>query len=386
MKNTSPFSIWKNKSFDLSHGFLPSSDPIESLSDHFYNWETFVHILPKLFLSETFRQDVLSLPDFDVNALKTEAEFERAMLILSYLGHAYVWHGKPSDRLPAKLAQPWMKVADHIGRPPILSYASYALYNWKRLDKEKPIECGNIALLQNFLGGIDEEWFIIIHVDIEEKASQGLKAIWTSLAAVKSNEIESLTQALEKIAESLHSMCEVLDRMPEHCDPYIYFNRVRPYIHGWKDNPALPNGVIYEGVNEAPLFFKGETGAQSSIIPCFDALLGIQHANNFLKKHLDEMQSYMPPSHRRFLEMLQKEGNIREVIVKNKSHEPLRKSYNTCLEMISRFRKTHVGYAAHYIQKQHQQSLANPTSVGTGGTPFMDYLKSHLNETEAHFI
>ena len=33
------------------------------------------------------------------------------------------------------------------------------------------------------------------------------------------------------------------------CDPYIYFNRVRPYIHGWKNNPALPQGLIYTGVN-----------------------------------------------------------------------------------------------------------------------------------------
>ena len=33
--------------------------------------------------------------------------------------------------------------------------------------------------------------------------------------------------------------------MPERCDPYIYFHRVRPYIHGWKDNPALGAGLIY---------------------------------------------------------------------------------------------------------------------------------------------
>ena len=33
-------------------------------------------------------------------------------------------------------------------------------------------------------------------------------------------------------------------RMPERCDPYIYFERVRPYIHGWKDNPALPEGSM----------------------------------------------------------------------------------------------------------------------------------------------
>ena len=35
-----------------------------------------------------------------------------------------------------------------------------------------------------------------------------------------------------------------------HCDPFIYFHRVRPYIHGWKNNPSLPNGLIYEVVLE----------------------------------------------------------------------------------------------------------------------------------------
>ncbi len=45
-----------------------------------------------------------------------------------------------------------------LGRPPVLSYASYALDNWRRIDRKNPIDLGNIALLQNFLGGQDEEY------------------------------------------------------------------------------------------------------------------------------------------------------------------------------------------------------------------------------------
>ena len=56
----------------------------------------------------------------------------------------------------------------------MLSYASYALDNWRRLDPASPIELGNIALLQNFLGGLDEEWFVLVHVDIEAKAGKAL--------------------------------------------------------------------------------------------------------------------------------------------------------------------------------------------------------------------
>ena len=47
-----------------------------------------------------------------------------------------------------------------------------------------------------------------------------------------------------------------MNRMPEKCDPFIYYNRVRPYIFGWKNNPATPDGVIYEGVDVKARFKK----------------------------------------------------------------------------------------------------------------------------------
>jgi indoleamine 2,3-dioxygenase len=49
------------------------------------------------------------------------------------------------------------------------------------------------------------------------------------------------------MAGAVQRLFATLGRMPERCDPYIYYRRVRPYIHGWKGNPALPEGLIYEG-------------------------------------------------------------------------------------------------------------------------------------------
>jgi indoleamine 2,3-dioxygenase len=57
---------------------------------------------------------------------------------------------------------PWYRVATALGRPSVLSYSSFALHNFVRLDPARDVECGNISLIQNFLGGIDEEWFILI--------------------------------------------------------------------------------------------------------------------------------------------------------------------------------------------------------------------------------
>ena len=54
-------------------------------------------------------------------------------------------------------------------------------------------------------------------------------------------------------------------------------HRVRLPMSGWKNNPALPKGLIYEGVSTEPVQLYGETGAQSSILHSFDATLGIQH-------------------------------------------------------------------------------------------------------------
>jgi len=70
-------------------------------------------------------------------------------------------------------------------------------------------------------------------------------------------------------------------RMPERCDPYIYFHRVRPYIHGWANNPALNGGLVYEGMDRyegKPQAFRGQTGSQSSIVPAMDALFQVNHS------------------------------------------------------------------------------------------------------------
>jgi indoleamine 2,3-dioxygenase len=142
-----------------------------------------------------------------------------------------------------------------------------------------------------------------------------------------------------------------------------------------------------------PQQFRGETGAQSSIVPCFDAGLGIAHAPDPLTLYLQEMRDYMPPRHRAFLETLEKAtddlgrpllaGYIRD----RKSRSPnLWAAYCACVDLLAQFREVHIGYADSYIHRQHQSHTSNPTAVGTGGTPFMQYLQKHLDETKQALI
>ena len=370
-------------------GYLPTYDPAQSLSAGNEEWDQFGKDLPKLLMGTSFRSRVKALPKFNIEKLSGEAEVQRAMLILSYIGQAYQWSENTAAHvMPANLAMPWYEVGKLVGRPPILSYQSYASDNWRRFDKGGDIACGNIGLLQCFLGGQDEEWFILIHIEIEKKAGKALKAIEDAQHAVLENDAEKVEAALIKLRNALAAMYEVLGRMPERCDPYIYFHRVRPYIFGWRNNPSLPDGVIYEGVDEykgVGQNFRGETGAQSAIIPAMDGILGIEHERDELREYLMEMRTYMPPKHVAFIEAVEAGPSVRNFSVSAK-RSSLTNVFNESVELVAKFRAMHLEYAGTYIHAQAQATPGNPSAVGTGGTPFMTYLRKHRDETKVQTI
>ena len=370
-------------------GYLPSYDPAQSLSAGNEEWDQFGKDLPKLLMGTNFRKRVQALPKFNIDKLNGEAEIQRAMLVLSYIGQAYQWSdNEAATVMPQVLAKPWYEVGKLVGRPPILSYQSYASDNWRRFDKAGEIECGNIGLLQCFLGGQDEEWFILIHIDIEKKAGKALKAIEEAQTAVVAQDAEKVEAALIKMRAALTAMYEVLGRMPERCDPYIYFHRVRPYIFGWRNNPSLPDGVIYEGVDEykgVGQKFRGETGAQSAIIPALDGVLGIEHEKDELREYLMEMRTYMPPKHVAFIQAVEAGPSVRNFVTTIKKSS-LTQVFNDCIELVANFRAMHLEYAGTYIHAQAQATPGNPSAVGTGGTPFMIYLRKHRDETKRQTV
>jgi indoleamine 2,3-dioxygenase len=366
-------------SVDPQRGFLPRPDPLQALPAEFAVWDEVGRDLPKLLAASRARVVLEGLPALDADRLP-EAALRRAMVVLSFLGHAYVhetWRTAPAQRLPSVLARPWASVAHRLGRPPVLSYASYAVDNWRRLDPRGPIALGNLALLQNFLGGLDEEWFVTVHVQIEVQAAGALAALPRAQTAASAGERSALAQSLATIATTLECMHQTLLRMPENCDPYIYYHRVRPFIHGWHLSP-----VVYAGVDEfgeVPQTFYGETGAQSTIVPCLDAVLGIGHHPDELRVYLHGMRTYMPPEHVAFLNQLEAAPAVRGFVAEAGDAE-LRDLYDACVAGVEAFRSTHLEYAARYIQNQAQVG-ANFTAYGTGGTPFMRYLKKHRDET-----
>ncbi len=390
----SPLSL---SDFEISpeRGFLPATDPLSDVPGEPILNEI-AKDLPDFLTARRVRDFVHDRQDV-VGAIADDwglDVYRCAMRTLSFAGHAYVWEDPehPATQLPASLACPWWETAQQLGRPPVLSYASYALHNWRRLDPRKPIELGNIVLLQNFLGGLDEEWFVLVHVEIEAEAGPGLAGLVQAQNGAAADDPDQVLQGLRRLARAQEAMRETLLRMPERCDPYIYYSRVRPYIHGWKNSPTLPDGLLYDGVTaygNRPQQFRGETGAQSSIVPALDAGLGIRHADDPLTQYLLEMRDYMPPRHRAFLAALESriDAGQRPLLAgyvgdRKVSHPEIWAAYCTCLDLLAQFREIHVGYADRYIFRQHQSHASNPTAVGTGGTPFMPYLTKHLEETK----
>ena len=408
--------------FDLSEdrGYLPAEDPAISFnkSPHSDTTTSACYLLledskkiPKLLVAGQFRNFVDSLnPDRYLSIAGVEAnegpcdtnsEVRLAMNLLSFMAHAYMWGGdKPATVLPRVIAVPWHAVAKKVGRPPIQSYVSYAIDNWYRIDKSKDVTLDNIALIQNFLAGVDEEWFTMVHVVMEAQAGPALAGAYDACVAANEQDWETVKNCLFKIAASLGQLYQTFCRMEEKCDPYIYYNRVRPYIFGTLNNPNLPDGLIYEGVEEyreMPQKFRGETGAQSAIIPALDGALGIHHKgkigkkkeDDVLKTYLMEMREYMPPKHRAFIEWCEENGNLRKHLI-NKKNNAMELPYNLCVEWMEAFRTKHMEFAGKYIVKQGQTASAvgrgGSTIYGTGGTPFMKYLKKHRDETTEHKV
>jgi len=318
-----------------------------------------------------------------------QPQVRTAMVHYSFLVQAYVWgEAEPPASLPANLARPIVAIADRLGQAPLLPYSAYVLDNWARLDKQGPINLENIRMVQNFLGGADEKWFVMVHVAIEAEAGVLLDDAVKLVAASDAGDAAEAERLLVEMNEAWERIYAHFARMPERCDPYIYFQRVRPYIHGWANNPALGEGLVYEGVERfegRPQAYRGQTGSQSSIVPAMDALFGVGHSDDPLKRFLDELHHYRPVPHRRFVEDLAARSKLRP-LVETSGSASLKAAFNACIEQVARFRTRHLEYAASYINKQMGSLKGNDPDVGTGGTPFMKYLKKHRDENRAQIV
>ncbi len=359
----------------IQRGFLPAKDPARTFppDSELAVLDELGRDLPSLLYNDDCRRYLreAKIPPWPEDRVRAESlPLLRLYYVrLGFLASAYINQvSQPrATVLPGNLAVPLCRVCRLLQRPPILSYDGYALYNWKRFDPAGPIALGNIDTFQNFVHLYDEHWFILVHVEIEAIAAEILAAIARTWSALEANppQDDEINLALADIAAAVWRQVGVLRRIPEHMDPALYYKTFRPYIRFFEN-------VVYEGVDQSPMNFRGETGAQSSILPTLTAFLKIKHQKSILTEHLDDLRRFMPAEHRRLIEDVQAMPSIR-------SHAD-KAAYNDVLEAVATFRETHFGWAQEYINRW----VDDPR--GTGGTPYMQWLKQLTDETRAHKI
>lgn len=322
----------------------------------------------------------MKLVPLDVFVHLSREELVMTARIYAFLASAYV-HQVDEPRVnmvPQSVAVPLYGLSKMLGRRfPILSYDLYSLNNWARVNPNGPISVDNLDTIQKFVRIKDEPWFILIHVEIEAKAAPAISAIGNLQQALLRRDPDSLEFSLGTIADSLGAIVKTLKRMPEGNSPDVYAFAFRPYIQMFQ-------GIAYEGVTEMPPFptFRGETGAQSSVIPALDVALGIKHAKTDLTDYVADMRNYMPRKHREFVEAVERNERARPLrpYLIAYSRGRVIDSYNTCLERIMEFRQQHLEFAISYIQRK----VSDPS--GTGGTPFMRWLAQLRDETDSQKI
>lgn len=364
-------------SFGISpvRGFVPDYDPPGRLPDAYRAWDETLAILPVLIMNGDVRRRIAAIPELAADALEGDAEQERAMLILSALTMAYVWGGaQPDFTLPRNIAVPIMSLSRRLGRPPIILHASGVLNNWRRLDPARPLALDNADTQATFTGSFDEKWFYLATLGVELAGAPVIVTLVDAVSAAERGDDGALTSELENLETGIRRMTAALMRMTERCDPYVFYNRIRPWLAGW---PAP--GLLYAGTGTPPQVFAGGSAAQSSLLQSIDAGLGIRHQHAHTRDFLDAMLQYMPPRHRAFVAALRETGTIREHAL----HGPavLRDAYNACIAATDEFRRKHIGITSQYILKQASTEAGPGSTTGTGGTDFVEFLRESRIET-----
>ncbi|XP_023273370.1 indoleamine 2,3-dioxygenase 1-like, partial [Seriola lalandi dorsalis] len=247
-------------------------------------------------------------------------------------------------------------------------------------------------LIFSFPGGESCRGFFIVSLLVEMAASSGIVGALEVMHAMKSSDVAGIQNGLVKVTQSLKKMKETFKLMHNHVDPTAFHGTLRIFVSGWRDNPMLPNGLLYEGVSTEPMFLSGGSAAQSSAIQCFDALLSIQHDDE-TGAFLTRMRDYMPPAHCQLIETLSARPSLRDLILSCSSSD-LCQAYNSCVSAMVDLRSYHLFAVQKYIVGPGNRTMGCPlrgvgtmlNDKGTGGSNLMGFLKGVCNTTKKALI
>lgn len=314
---------------------------------------------------------------------------------------------------------PYLQVSEHFDLPPVATYAALNLWNFACSGSD-PRDLDSVHSLHTFSGTEDESWFFSVSVAMEAEGAYIIPIMVRALEAVEHRDYSAITKSLDEMAICIGRLGKLLGRMDEKCDPMVFYHQIRPFLAGSKNMGAagLPNGVLYEdehGVLDWKQLRGGSNG-QSSLIQFFDIVLGIEHKSpgclapatstsssgtGESTSFHEEVRSYMPAPHRKFLRRISDMGSLKELASEHatsEEHIRLKRSFQAATKALGDFRNRHMQIVTRYIVVPSRKQVRVPTVnlataslpsgqgavgelTGTGGTALIPFLKQTRDET-----
>lgn len=405
-----------------SRGFLPRADPIDKLPAVFAPLEDLLQRMPVKrldgtpgLLAEGKLGDAIlkdgALPDLTdaleepaiknnlplLNALYRDYAFLASAFLLEPCHLRFLKnepYGLGRDVLPACIARPIARTARLTGFKPFMEYAgSYALYNYRLADPAKGLAYDNLRLIRAFEHGLDpassEAGFVLVHVDMVRNSPALVTGTCHCLdvAAAKGSR-SAFNAGLAQVVAALTRINGVMETMWAKSRPAQYTS-FRTFIFGITSQSMFPDGVEYEGVGadgfeaaspatRTRLSFRGESGANDSMIPLMDSFLQIPMPDTPLTEILKDFRQYRPSNHRQFLAYVRGRSaqlGIKQFALAGSDDADGIESVRLWLQILNQvrdFRWRHWCFGKEYILKR----TAHPTA--TGGSPIVTWLPNQL--------
>ncbi|KIW77358.1 hypothetical protein Z517_09804 [Fonsecaea pedrosoi CBS 271.37] len=376
---------------DFELGFVAARST--ELPAYYAPWCNLLSHLPHLLEAEALQAQVSNLEILTTDHLTTSAHWQRAYVVLGFLTQAFIWQDKrkPSQVVPASLAEPFLEVCSYLGTEPVLSYVGLCLWNWMQRDEEirsPPLlalaDFRAIKSVASFTGTRDEDAFNLVPVMVEAQGAKLIRLMLDTIVADQNGEILDLVSVLDVCVKTLTTMRETLSVLDRNCDPTFFFQKIRPMLGGSSgaEEKGLPNGVSFERSDGSRVVIKcvGGSAGQSSLFQLLDHMFGVRHES----KMLLEMRAYMPKQHRDFLEAVELMPSLRDTIERRPEDKELGCAFQGVLDAFQKWRTKHVSIVSRFVVlPAAAEAKGKPAEQqkGTAGSQPIPFLKQYRDET-----
>lgn len=394
---------YKNSWFSCvpgKNGFLPVEQPLYRLPE---KYDKINQILNKMKISQPDGQngylhdrtlgDIIDkeLPIYDISnetdvqllaALQRDYFFLASAYSLetSHPNQNETNYNKARTILPKQLAIPLLEVSKKNDVFPWMDYAyGYGLNNAILIgDDHTDYNC--YKTVRTFNGNPSEEGFINVHVAMVAQSGELLNYQQESLFNVSIDNRELFNKNLKNHFSIFSNIINTLQTMWK-ASSYNDYLSFRTFIMAQKGNSICypEESITFEtelGVEDHS--YRGETGAQDSIIPSIDSFLQLEYPRNKLTEYLFDLRQYRPKDHQEYINFVANSSNdlkFKEYCYKDSNSCILLLKNLNCLRM---FRKKHWNLTKKYIIENTKHPVA------TGGTPITTWLPNQLGATLAY--